>query len=83
MLFRSEGVRLFPNPVSNRLSIKLNNNYKDLSIEVFDITGTSILKRNAQNVEGFNVDFTALGSGLYILRIIADNHYYTSKVIKH
>ncbi|HLV40114.1 PKD domain-containing protein [Xanthomarina sp.] len=81
--FDLNGITVFPNPISNRLNIKLNRNYKDLSIEVFDIMGKSIIKRNAQNVESLNLDVTVLGRGMYILRIIADTHYYASKVIKN
>lgn len=80
--FDFKEVGIFPNPVSNNLTIKLNKNYKDICIVIFDITGKSIIRRTGQDEKSLNVDLTVLTSGMYILNIVADGYFYSSKVIK-
>nr|WP_321226018.1 PKD domain-containing protein [uncultured Psychroserpens sp.] len=75
-------INIFPNPVSNNLTLSLNKNYNDISVIFFDITGKSILNRRAKNVASLNINLTLLNSGIYIMKLVADNNIYTSKIIK-
>lgn len=54
--------KIYPNPVSNTLKIKTDNNVK--KITVFNLLGKAVLKTNQKNI-----DVTTLNSGVYFLNI--------------
>ncbi|MCX7549907.1 T9SS type A sorting domain-containing protein [Xanthomarina sp. F2636L] len=60
----------------------MNKNYKDIRMVVFGISVKTILKSTVQYVESLNMSLSALPRGMYILNIVADNHFYSTKVIK-
>lgn len=75
----SNEVKLFPNPVSTTLNIKLSNTSSVTSAEIFDINGRAVLVTK-ENFETINV--SGLKSGLYILHIATSNGFITKRFIK-
>lgn len=75
----SNDIKLFPNPVSTTLNIKLSNNSAITTVEIFDMNGRSVLSTK-ENAESINV--TNLQSGLYILNIATSNGFITKRFIK-
>ena len=74
----SNSIILYPNPVKNRLEIK--SPAKEITkVEVYSVLGKQLLKFNT-NLDQINVD--DLSSGLYLIKIYADELSYTTKFIK-
>jgi parallel beta-helix repeat protein len=79
---------LFPNPVSDQLTIQLNRKTNDLAqIEFFDITGRMVSTRKVQLNKGANLvrinNFRAAGfvSGSYLVKISTATGSQTFKVL--
>ena len=72
-------LKLFPNPVSADLNIKLADNSSMRSAQIFDINGRTVF-----NVEDDfrTIDVSGLQSGLYILNIETTDGFFTKRFIK-
>ena len=74
-----EGVQLSPNPVSNELSITLND--QELStVKVYTILGKELIESTF--VERTQLNTTNLATGTYIIEIVNDKGRYTEKLIR-
>ncbi|WP_052158146.1 T9SS type A sorting domain-containing protein [Lacinutrix jangbogonensis] len=80
--FDIEGVSLFPNPAYNTLNIKLNKNYADLNILIFDISGKIVLEKTVQDVARLDLNVKSLSNGMYIIKMSADKDFYIKKILK-
>ena len=74
--------KVYPNPVSETFTVKLNNTYKSVQIEILSVTGKLIQKINSNNSTIQNIDASNLSSGIYLVRVNADNNFSIKKVIK-
>ncbi|WP_435412375.1 T9SS type A sorting domain-containing protein [Psychroserpens mesophilus] len=72
-------MKLFPNPVSSILNIKLSDDSAVTSAQIFDMNGRAILTIT-DNFETINV--SDLQSGLYILNIETSKGFITKRFIK-
>lgn len=75
-------VTIYPNPFSSEISLDFDKAIQILDIELFTITGQSVKQLNLNNVQSKTVDLSNLASGMYILRIIADENMIMQNVIK-
>jgi len=80
-------VKLFPNPVSDVLNIQYSGNrLNEMQIEIFDITGKSVLLQKLNNVEsGQNIDLnvSTLKRGIYLCKMYSGKQIIASeKLIK-
>ena len=68
-------VKVYPNPVSDKLIIETTNPLKDTHISIIDISGRTIFdKIYAESLYRKEIDFSLYKNGPYIVRIInADN----------
>ncbi|MFC2100429.1 C10 family peptidase [Bacteroidota bacterium] len=65
-------VHVFPNPASNHLFIEWETDINtDIVLELFDITGKIIQKRNINGIsqKKYSLDVSELKTGVYILRL--------------
>ncbi len=79
-VFENE-IEIFPNPVDNLLTIKLQNeNTKINNIQLFDLIG----KKQQISTNGQSVDLSQIPAGMYILQIdLGDEKSVIKKVIKN
>ena len=71
----NSSISIYPNPTSNRLYISFDTTVD--SILVYNILGDIITKNSNQNY----IDLHHLKSGMYVLKIEANNRFITKKVI--
>jgi hypothetical protein len=78
--YLDNSVSLYPNPVSNTLKIKLENErFETGEIEISNSFGQTILKLPYSK----EIDISFLNAGLYFLKIFSSNkHIYYSKFMK-
>lgn len=72
-------LKLYPNPVSEVLSIKTKN-IKAIRYEVYTITGDKIKQATICN-NYTNIDLKSLPAGLYILRVYSQNNIINKQFI--
>jgi len=80
-------LKLFPNPVKDVLNIKYSGNrIREMEVEIFNITGRSVLHQKIQNIEsGQNIGLNVhtLKNGMYLVKVIVDNQVLgVNKIIK-
>lgn len=76
-------VQLYPNPVSDKLTISLPLNSSGYHITVTDITGRIVTTLKAgQEQKTVSVNMNALSKGIYLVKVISGSTNETFKVIK-
>jgi len=73
---------VFPNPATDRISLKLNSGHGNWKMELYDATGRLVIDRAVLENSSVIIDRGKLESGAYVL-VAKDNHgrYHTQKVI--
>jgi len=81
--FFIQEIKIYPNPVQNRLNVQLpEHSYQDLSFKIVDILGKEVYSA-AHTDLNFHIDISTLQQGIYFLSIY--NHktrLLTKKLIK-
>jgi hypothetical protein len=79
-LMQNNNIRLFPNPVSNKLYISSDVPFENATeIEIINTLGQTVLKLNYTN----EIDVSTLSQGYYTLKIISpDKRQFHSKFLK-
>jgi hypothetical protein len=71
-----EGVQIFPNPMKDKLTIKLPVDIKNAAITFYDLTGKIVRRRENLDTHITEILRGDLGSGLYVYRIEDARGYY-------
>jgi hypothetical protein len=80
-------LKAFPNPSLGEFQFSLNmdeSTSKDLSWQVFDVTGKKITEGNLNEFSGVTtqkLDLTNQGAGVYLLRVINDKQVMTERLV--
>jgi uncharacterized ubiquitin-like protein YukD len=79
-------VRVYPNPVDDRLNLNLiSNNTQNIQLEILDLQGSVIKQFDKKAIAGQNkilIDMNMLSSGIYFIRITTDMGVYNNKIVK-
>ncbi|MBW6460487.1 MAG: T9SS type A sorting domain-containing protein [Bacteroidales bacterium] len=77
----SEGLRVFPNPALDKLTISYSGN-NPLHFNLYDISGRIILMQEVSN--GENIEINALPAGYYLYRAVSRDNgpIFTGKIIR-
>ena len=78
--FPTEGLTVYPNPVSNELIIEIKGNQEKMDFEILNSTGQvvykgSLLQKTEVNTSEFN-------SGVYLVKIESGKTFIFKKIIK-
>src|SRR5690554_5006791 len=79
-------IRLFPNPVNNKLNFNFDASVGNIQLEIYDIAGRKIndysfADSNNEN-QNASIDVSALNKGLYFCKFSSENQQITRKFIK-
>ncbi len=69
---------VYPNPASNSISIEVEKDYTDLTIEIIDETGRGVYSRN--NLEN-PISLDNFVTGIYFVRLQIDGNVTTKKIV--
>ena len=73
------GLSIYPNPVSNRVSISAAESIDRMRI--YDLTG-KLVKQASPHKAAFSVDVSGLSKGVYLVKLNAGDREATTKMIK-
>lgn len=82
-LLTDETVHIYPNPASRVINIELpEQNYNALNYTLFDVTGRIVASGEGTKGAGsLQLNVSAIGEGLYFLRILANDQQLTKRII--
>jgi hypothetical protein len=84
----SRKLSVYPNPTDGLFDLffDYSGNPTIIDLKVIDITGKLINNRELKvksGINNFNLDYSSLASGIYIIQIAGDNFNGSVKVVKH
>jgi glucose/arabinose dehydrogenase len=78
--FQKSGIAIYPNPASDEIFIKNENNIVLTSLKITDLTGKTVLHQNSQLS---SINISNLSKGMYFVSIETETgNTVTSKIIK-
>lgn len=78
-IFDAPETSFYPNPVSERLFLKINDAKSVQEINISDLNGNSVYKAN--NVSASGIDVRGLNTGMYLIRVVLKNGSFNSQKI--
>lgn len=72
--------KIYPNPVSEELNIEINKNISNVVVEIWSILGNKIVDLKFD--KNIQIDTSALDSGVYLLKLNAEDHSSFHRFIK-
>lgn len=78
-IVNDETLQIYPNPVTNYLTLQLNENAQ--FIEIYNTSGALVRSENI-SVANLSIDVSELGRGVYFAKIRNGESYKTTKFIK-
>ncbi|MEJ6492572.1 MAG: T9SS type A sorting domain-containing protein, partial [Flavobacteriales bacterium] len=70
-----------PNPASKSTFIDLNGIQKNVSVDIYSLSGKLIKQINFHNTDHIEITLNDIPTGMYSLRIIADSSIFNRKLI--
>ena len=81
--FKTATIELYPNPTCNQFMVEIKNGEPEVSVNacLTNISGSVLFQKTIRgSLESF--DISMLASGIYFLKLTADNETHVWKVIK-
>lgn len=77
---KSDELEVFPNPTSNRVTVKLNSNKTISDYSVYDYSGKLIHAKHNMDINEFEFDLQGNSSGIYFLKIQSSDKVMVKKI---
>ncbi|WP_140422790.1 T9SS type A sorting domain-containing protein, partial [Polaribacter haliotis] len=73
----NSSIEMFPNPVTDMLTLKLNNSNSIKKVKTYTVLGKLVSETTSKNI-----NFSEFSDGIYIVKVITEKGIITRKVIK-
>ncbi|MDB5228915.1 MAG: hypothetical protein JWN78_3108 [Bacteroidota bacterium] len=60
---------IYPNPADHHLQINLNENSKNIQLQLFNSLGQQIVNKKIENVQAIDLNTNSISNGIYLLKI--------------
>jgi hypothetical protein len=80
-LIVSGKISAFPNPVSDKVTIRVDDLKGMADIRVFDMYGKQVMQQTSSN-SSTDMNLSKLPAGIYLIRVVSDGKESTMKVVK-
>ena len=75
-------IEISPNPASESAILKLTGEYEGVkNLDIFDNKGIHVLNDKFEGGE-YYLDLTGIESGMYFIKVLIENNYYYTKLLK-
>lgn len=74
---------VYPNPVIDELRINLGKVQESVHVEITDLSGRTIERVNAKQINELELDMSAQEKGHYLVQIQTNSGFETLRVVKH
>ena len=80
----NEVFKVYPNPSNGMFTIQVNQFSGKVAIQIVDLNGRIVYQENEVNFNNAkNINLTHLQSGMYIVKVNADELNFSQKIIKN
>lgn len=79
----SKSVQLYPNPVSNTLTVDMGPSKNINTYSIIDASGKVLISKDVLEISNTTIDVTALSNGIYILSLDSDSGKIFKKFVKN
>ncbi|QHT67564.1 T9SS type A sorting domain-containing protein [Rhodocytophaga rosea] len=76
------GLQVFPNPVANKFTLKLNRTSEPVDVNLYNPKGQLVRSFRESGLPEKQVDMTDLPAGLYMLKVQGNGRSQTLKIVK-
>ena len=76
------GLGIYPNPTNSLITIKSSVNLDGVVIQIIDLKGRVVIKKNQNLSSKETLDLSALKAGVYFINMKSEAIDYTTKIIK-
>jgi hypothetical protein len=74
--------KVYPNPTTGMFTIEFTQNSgKKTEVSVSNLVGAEVFRKELDNATNYQIDLSNQVSGIYLLKVIADNQRYISKIV--
>lgn len=75
---------LYPNPTNNSFTLTLKDDrvFCDVKVTVYNMSGEKVLNENMNGKKKHKFSFSGMPAGLYIVKVLAEDHAETLKLVK-
>jgi hypothetical protein len=75
---------IYPNPVEGKATLFHSSSevIENVNVEVYDLQGQKVITRRIDGRKSVDLNFSDLVPGLYFVKIVADGHVETIKLVK-
>lgn len=81
--FNLNGVKLFPNPSSDEISIEFKAQVLNLNLEIIDTRGRLMFKNKSENTSLKKINISTFPQGVYFIRIYSETVEDFLKFVKN
>ncbi len=77
-------IKVSPNPTKGKLTIHFSTetyNGSQIKVGVYNSIGTSVLTKTYNNTKTNELDISHLSKGLYMLKVLIDEHIFSKKIV--
>jgi len=78
---KNEGIKIYPNPTTDQLTIALPSNNKKVEVTITDITGKIIYSTTATDTQKLEVNTNDFAEGIYVVQIQAADFIGMKKLV--
>jgi len=75
-------ISIYPNPLTDKLYVELNEIYEEITIRILDITGSVISEENYYQNKNIELRMDFFNPGIYFINIWVEEESATFKVVK-
>lgn len=79
-IYSGRGTTMFPNPVSEKINIRIPGSFQSACLRVLDLTGRKILYQELQHTDAW-VEIQGVCPGIYMFNVEVDKKIETHKII--
>lgn len=73
---------IYPNPVKDICNISLNQYYKKIKIDVYNILGNKVKALNIENSNLLNINLIDLPKDIYIVNLTLDGNLFSKRIVR-
>ena len=70
--FNPNGIKLYPNPGLNQITLEFKEQVSNVRMEVIDVSGRLLFSNNTTNTILENINISAFPQGVYFIRIYSE-----------